>query len=262
MATRVRRVFRIVSDMFDCPDEQDAIAVGLRGMAKLVGAQVGIFAELADFVADGSGRVDSVIDVGWSSARQRSAAVHPYLTSGCGADPSARRLLQLRPKGVPCRGVTARRSELVSNRVWYESDFFNEARRPADIDHLVHSISADGEGEGRVSGLTFIRPLSDRDFSSDDVGLISLFHEEALPLWHRRRSQKLDSFVKRFSFTTREEQTARALLTARSEREIAGDLSISPHTCHQYVKAVYKKSKTNSRAQFLALALSWIDSHS
>jgi DNA-binding NarL/FixJ family response regulator len=50
----------------------------------------------------------------------------------------------------------------------------------------------------------------------------------------------------------RMEQTLRGLLSGESEKQIARDLSLSRHTVHVYVKALYREFAVNSRGELLA----------
>lgn len=47
-------------------------------------------------------------------------------------------------------------------------------------------------------------------------------------------------------------QTGIALMTGASEKQIATELGLSPHTTHHYVKMLYRHFGVNSRAEFMA----------
>ncbi|MDB4933570.1 MAG: response regulator [Labilithrix sp.] len=47
-------------------------------------------------------------------------------------------------------------------------------------------------------------------------------------------------------------QTGAALLTGASEKQIASQLGLSPHTTHHYVKTLYRRFGVSSRAEFMA----------
>lgn len=57
------------------------------------------------------------------------------------------------------------------------------------------------------------------------------------------------------SMSPRTRQTLELLLAGDSEKQIAGKLGLSPHTVHDYVKAVYRRFDVCSRPELLAL---WI----
>ena len=56
----------------------------------------------------------------------------------------------------------------------------------------------------------------------------------------------------------RESQTARLLLQGYTEKQIARQLYLSPHTVHSYIKAVYRLFGVSSRAEFSALFISHV----
>lgn len=56
----------------------------------------------------------------------------------------------------------------------------------------------------------------------------------------------------------RESQTARLLLQGYTEKQIARQMYLSPHTVHSYIKAVYRLFGVSSRAEFSALFVSHV----
>ncbi len=51
------------------------------------------------------------------------------------------------------------------------------------------------------------------------------------------------------------EQTLERLLTGDSEKQIARRLQLSPHTIHDYVKALYRHFDVSSRAELIVACL-------
>ncbi len=47
-------------------------------------------------------------------------------------------------------------------------------------------------------------------------------------------------------------ETGMALMTGASEKQIASQLGLSPHTTHHYVKTLYRRFGVSSRAEFMA----------
>jgi DNA-binding NarL/FixJ family response regulator len=47
-------------------------------------------------------------------------------------------------------------------------------------------------------------------------------------------------------------ETGVALMTGASEKQIASELGLSPHTTHHYVKTLYRRFGVSSRAEFMA----------
>ena len=48
-------------------------------------------------------------------------------------------------------------------------------------------------------------------------------------------------------------ETGAALMTGASEKQIASQLGLSPHTTHHYVKTLYRHFGVSSRAEFMAM---------
>lgn len=251
-----KRIFEIASEMLAFTDPELAQRHGLSALCELTRAQVAVHAVLSNFHPQGRGEVLSVVDVGWSSEKQQAVAVRPYLTLGCRADPSATRLMD-RVTRHESRWL-ARRSDLIGDGTWYGSEFFEEARSPADIDHLIHSVtrrraSTTRRKEGEVvNGLTVIRAKGDRNFSVAELELVGLFHAGAWPLWERHRLRSTDELLEGFELSPRERQTTERLLEGQTPAEVADALGISRNTCQQYIKSVYRKLHVTSRAQLMA----------
>lgn len=55
------------------------------------------------------------------------------------------------------------------------------------------------------------------------------------------------------SLSPRESQTARYLLQGHTEKQMARQMYLSPHTVHTYIKSVYRHFGVSSRAEFSAL---------
>ena len=57
------------------------------------------------------------------------------------------------------------------------------------------------------------------------------------------------------SLAPRVRQTLDELLAGRSEKEIANQLGLSPHTVHVYVRTIYRRYRVSSRAELLSTFL-------
>ena len=82
--------------------------------------------------------------------------------------------------------------------------------------------------------------------------LLRLFHAELARLWRaevmrRARDPSAD-------LPPRLRQTLAALVAGDSEKQVARRLGISPHTVHNYVKALHQRFGVNSRGELLAAA--------
>ena len=54
------------------------------------------------------------------------------------------------------------------------------------------------------------------------------------------------------SLSPRQRNTLNRLLEGDSEKEVAKEMGLSPHTVHVYVKQLYKRFNANSRGELMA----------
>jgi len=62
--------------------------------------------------------------------------------------------------------------------------------------------------------------------------------------------KKFEQAARRFNFTPREREIASALASAKSPKEIAGELGISYWTVRFHVRGIYRKMGAHFPAQF------------
>jgi DNA-binding CsgD family transcriptional regulator len=244
----VRKLFRLFGEA----RELGADPIGVRahlldGICGLLGAQVAAMVEVDDFRPGGVGFIRAVVDRGWGTPGERATAFEPLAAQGSVADPALARMMH-----EPAAVVTRRRQDLVGDQAWYRSALVMDTRRPARIDHAIYSVCA-GRRPGAVHGMCVNRPWGDRPFTEEESALVHLFHEECSFVY-----ASLDPPVApppARALSRREKQTLEALLSGASEKQIAAKLGLSPHTVHQYVKAIYRAFTVQSRAELLARVL-------
>jgi len=187
--------------------------------------------------------VISAFEVGLDShARELYRAYHREL--GPAGDPVFRAL-----QHVPDRLVTYTRRQLVSNTAWYGSVCWNDYYRPAHIDHQLTSVHQTSY-DGAISASVLVRASGERDFSPRELQLLNFFHGELGPLIGRSLVSVLEPSPERLSLRLR--QTLGCLLEGDSEKQVAARLNLSHATTHQYVTALYRRFRVQSRAQLLA----------
>ena len=103
---------------------------------------------------------------------------------------------------------------------------------------------------GAVDQLGLHRAFGDPPFTAADHRLVHLFHVELGRLWSRdairRASDPTADLPPRLS------QTLAELMAGSSEKQIAVKLELSPHTVHNYVKALHQRFGVSSRGELLA----------
>ncbi len=105
---------------------------------------------------------------------------------------------------------------------------------------------------GAVDQLGLHREWGDRPFTPAEHRMVRMFHVELARLWKRdvlRRAGEPGS-----DLPPRLNQTLTELLNGASEKQIAAKLKLSPHTIHNYVKALHQRFGVSSRGELLAKA--------
>jgi DNA-binding CsgD family transcriptional regulator len=218
----------------------------LEGMARLVGAQVGMWIDV-DGMTSGRVILRSAIDLGWSGDTERRSFL-TYVDSAqwISLDPSMPALARA-TRSPMC---TFTREQLLDDRSWYGSDHVQHFRREARVDSFIYATYAPG-GDQAVS-FSLHRPWGERPFCERERRLIDLFHHECAFL-HEPPSDVDPALLR--GLAPRLCDTLRGLARGRSEKQLAADLGLSPHTVHEYVKALHRHFGVQSRSELLARCL-------
>ena len=243
----LRELLRLNGELRELPHGSEAQRKHLlERLVALVGAQVGIWVSISGF---DSGRVTflDALDTGWEGSREREIFWRfCRAKSDLNDDPS------MRPMAERMRGfATVTREQLVSARVWYASSHVQEERRAARVDSFIYATVRLSPNEARCISLH--RPWGARPFTEHERRLIDVFHREASFL-HAPHSVIAEAVLRELAPRLRD--TLRALARGASEKQVAAELGLSPHTVHEYVKALHRHFGVSSRSELLARCLS------
>lgn len=150
---------------------------------------------------------------------------------------------------IPDRLITRSRRQLVSDAVWYRSRAW-EYHRPIGIDEQLTSIYQVSDDDGAFAVMTLHRAAGERGFSGRQQRLANFFFAELGRLVGRSLVSAAEPGPDKLSPRLR--QTLACLLEGDSEKQVAARLGLSRPTAHQYVTALYRHFKVQSRAQLLA----------
>ena len=142
------------------------------------------------------------------------------------------------------------REQLLADDAWYRSAHVQELRRIADVDSFIYATYTPG-GDTAMS-FSLHRPWGHRPFSERERRLVDLFHRECVFL-HERRTEPHAVHMRGLS--RREQDTLRGLCRGLSEKELAAELRLSPHTVHEYVRSLYRHFGVRSRSELLVRCL-------
>jgi DNA-binding CsgD family transcriptional regulator len=139
---------------------------------------------------------------------------------------------------------TVLRADVVDDRRWFRSLMANERYRRHGCGDFTMSM-APVEHLGVICGLEIYRAWGEPTFTPRERLIVDLLHGELSRDWHR-------TFRQGPRLTGRQRQVLTGLAAGASEKELAHQLNVSPHTLHDHVKAVHRAYGVRSRGELLA----------
>jgi DNA-binding CsgD family transcriptional regulator len=243
----VRKLLRLALDLRDLPRQSaEQRLLALEGLAALTGAQVALWLEI-EGVTSGQGIIRDPLDFGWACERERRV-FRRYVESDQlrALDPSIPRMARV------MKGPTAifSRDQLLEDRDWYASDHVQEFRREARVDSFIYASFLGPADRGHTISLH--RSWGAAPFGEHERALVEVFHRECAFL-HQPATAVRPALLRGLAPRLRE--TLGALARGLSEKQVAAELGISPHTAHEYVKTLHRHFGVQSRAELLSLCL-------
>jgi DNA-binding CsgD family transcriptional regulator len=228
----VRRIFRLLAEVRRRGDDPAVWRPFMaRGLLKRFRAELVISSEIYLSPTDEQGVWD-VVDIGWSvdgagndwRIETRSRETNPQAYD-----------LVVRDDAQPADG----RAPILPRRSMYGGSAFILSHMP-----LPHINAIDQLGLHRAHG----EPC----FTGADHRLLRLLHVELGRFWRRDVLERTRDAHR--TLAPRMKQTLALLVDGKSEKEIAFAVGISPHTVHNYVKALHQRFGVSSRGELLAAA--------
>lgn len=243
----LRAVYLLVGEC--CEVGGEPIAWHLRafeGLRKLLGIRVG----LANMSSQGIRAFNyqtllGEIDWGWDDDQERQTLMSYERGDSVYSDPTFVNFCRLSGKLI-----VRRREQLVDDVAWHGCPHFNEYYRRSGVDNGIYMMSIPRRESGiRMHVMNLFRSLEDRDFSIRDSRISWLFFREI----RRLLGTKLVPFghLVPCGLSRRLREVLALLAEGLSEKQIARELSISPHTTHDYVKELHRRFKVSSRSELL-----------
>lgn len=148
--------------------------------------------------------------------------------------------------------LTLRRADLLPDAAWHADPHVQAYRRPSGLDDVLLSLARPLERspDGFAFAIMAFRNAgSPARFSPRDRALLDVAHAGLAWMYKEEAAQKPDLPD---DLPPRLQQTLKHLLTGDSERQIARKMQLSPHTVHDYVKALYTRFAVSSRQELTA----------
>jgi DNA-binding CsgD family transcriptional regulator len=147
------------------------------------------------------------------------------------------------------QATVLRTDQLVEERTWRRSSFFQQFMRPGGIDHGLYAATRVNDSVCDV--MVSWRETKDQLFNDEHQAETELLLTEFGYLW--RRQSRAAPWPGQLA--PRYRRTLDLLLTGMSEKQIAAELELTPDSLHQYVKALYRMLHISSRAELMARAI-------
>jgi DNA-binding CsgD family transcriptional regulator len=102
----------------------------------------------------------------------------------------------------------------------------------------------------RPESICIDRPHGANPFSTREISLLKLLHDEIAPLVGVRLTT--EEHLSRDGLSKRLRETLSLLLEGYSEKQVASELKLASRTVHDYVAMLYQHFQVSSRAELLA----------
>jgi DNA-binding CsgD family transcriptional regulator len=248
----VRGIFRAVGECCEIGDDPVLWRQHLgRSLERLIGSQVTMVGEMTGF-RRGPVRDCGLVDRGWENGFDRRAWLLVLAQLAEQKDFHIA-FLALSARLREVEKITCERAELVDDDVWYRSSTFQNIHRAAGSDALLYSAHKLRPIPDRFQLLICNRGLGERQFSTRELAILKLAHEELAPLVGGALAGGWEPEIHSLSVRTR--QVLAGLLQGDAEKQIAYRLCISPTVVHEYVGKLYRHFQVNSRGE---LAARWV----
>jgi DNA-binding CsgD family transcriptional regulator len=242
----VRDAYRLIGECRDLGSDPKLWHQRMfEGLCRVIGAPVAAGGEGRWIRPPGAVEVISAFDTGLD-ARGHDLYLAYHRELGPNGDPVYRAL-----RHRPGRHVVRTRRQLVPDVTWYSSVAY-EYHRLVDIDDQLTSVYQVAE-DGAISVISLHRGRGEHKFSPWAQRVLAFFHGELGRLIGQSLISGTEPHPDKLSPRLR--QTLACLLEGDSEKQAASHLGLSRSTTHEYVTALYRHFRVQSRAQLMAHAM-------
>jgi DNA-binding CsgD family transcriptional regulator len=232
----VRRAFRLIGEVRELGQDPHAWRMHLvRKLCKLISAEVVVASEF-HFLASRTPGVMRVVDLGWGSDVEGN--VWEIRTEREDATPESYKVTA----EAPAAAAPPQADENVPVPVRPAQPVYGGTYFVMSQVQVPHANAIDRLAAHRIHGQAVFTPPEHR--------LLRLIHVELGRLWRREAIRRAGD--PKNALPPRMKQTLDELLSGASEKQIAAKLGISPHTVHNYVKALHQRFEVSSRGELLA----------
>lgn len=246
-AADVRAVFHLVGECRELGDDPILWRRHLLvGLGRLTGAGFCVAAEIGD--GKQPSRYDlGTVDLGADNGFNRTGWLRSLTEFQTDAfiNPLINAYLD---RAVP--GIVLPRTDLVPDREWYSSFYYQGCRRTLGADASLLCIRPIRNTRDDYCGLYLLRPIREQDFNGRQRAVAA----EAMTLVAPLIGGALGRFYEPSpsDLSPRLRQLLWCLLKGETDKQMAAWLGLTRHTVNQYTKTVFRHFGVRSRAELLA----------
>ena len=247
-AADVRDVFRLVGECRELGDDPILWRKHmLVGLGRLTGAGFCVSAEIGDGKQPSrydQGTVDLMAENGFNREGWLRS-LHDFQTRDAFFNPLMNAYFDRAPMGI-----VLPRSDLVPDREWYSSFYFQTYRRLHRADASILCLRPIPGTRDDYCGLYLLRPVGERDYNGRQRAIAAETMAMVAPLVGGPLARLGEPAPA--ELPPRLRQVLRCLLEGDSDKQIAARLRISRYTVNQYTKMVYRHFGVCARSELLA----------
>lgn len=245
----VRRIAALIGECRELGDDTGLWRTHLIAeLAKLTGAEWGLAAEMGGCTR-GPRRDLGTADWGWQNGFNREAFIE--MLTLFKHDPMYNLLMNAYIARLPTNGrACLARTDMISDRDWYNSDYFQALHRAVGTDATLVCFQAIPSTNDQYSELFLARPVGEPDFSARARAIVLEVCAGIASHVGRSLARFIDPAPS--ALPPRARQVLRHLLEGDTDKQIAARLRMSCYTVNDHTKLIFKHFGVTSRAELLA----------
>jgi DNA-binding CsgD family transcriptional regulator len=155
-----------------------------------------------------------------------------------------------RERCVESPGISLSRPDLLADREWYPSHFYQAFAIPTGIDEILLCARPLQTDPRRHYHLAITRLRGDRQISGREKRILNEVNLQLTPMLGRVLAGQEEPAPS--ALPQRSRAVLRCVLEGDGDKQIARRLNISPHTVNDHLKKIYQHFGVESRSELLA----------
>jgi DNA-binding CsgD family transcriptional regulator len=242
---------KIVALLGECRDLGDDAFLWRRhlaaGLARLAGSSTATIGEIGGFAQ----AADKPQLLPWERENALPREGYRRVLAEYSADPFNCPVMNVyRQRCIESPGISLARPDLLADKEWYRSQFYQVHSLPLGADEMVFCARPMLTDPQQYSLLAVSRPKGDRPFSGRDKAIIHEMNVQLSPMLGRELAGLAEPAPS--ALPRRSQAVLRCVLEGDSDKQISRRTHISPHTVNGHLKVIFRHFGVQSRSELLA----------